>query len=414
MTKINYFIEGQMVIQDTNYIKKELDLDINISESSSCDDLDIITGYDVSSENSNKTIMNFISKKSLLETIYTLKYKNKLSLSDNEEQAEPENNDYIENIVNSILKEEEKRILKNNINLNSLIYQKEKKNNILKKDEIEKNDIVPFEYNCKRNVFEINLEASEHSIPVRKRKPVNLKNSTLFLCENDPQSKQEIFQMINKAIDNVKETHGNSKATPPKKFVFGSNFKMINIDFVSGIYEFKYGELYGLLQKHNTNNKYTENYVKLIGSKIICFKSNPIEDDNIVYLNHTTFQNPICPQKNYISEFIINTNDFKLYLNSEISGLCAKLFCCRKVNVDKLYLIEISDGIVERINKEGKLYKVNIKQGDYVKTIAIQKLEFVLESKGKLYSFICNNEQNFTNWLMALQLRHGRELCTFA
>ena len=122
----------------------------------------------------------------------------------------------------------------------------------------------------------------------------------------------------------------------------------------------------------------------------------------------------ILKKKNiiYEREFSLNLSNTTIYLNIEPKSFFSK-YCCTVSNIDKIHLVKINDIILDNVVDNRNGYLIEYRIGIHKKTITIPQLEFILESNNKIYSFICSNRKNFTNWIISILLRQGRELYLF-
>ena len=170
--------------------------------------------------------------------------------------------------------------------------------------------------------------------------------------------------------------------------------------------------MYGLLSKADNGYRYTNNFIKLKDDNFICYKNTCKRTNLTIYSNDMTFSHPEKKNIIYEREFSLNLSNTTIYLNIEPKSFFSK-YCCTVSNIDKIHLVKINDIILDNVVDNRNGYLIEYRIGIHKKTITIPQLEFILESNNKIYSFICSNRKNFTNWIISILLRQGRELYLF-
>lgn len=267
-------------------------------------------------------------------------------------------------------------------------------------------------HGIKKNIIKMNLKLKKKDFPTKKfhKKSFNVENLKNYNNKNIIPD-HEVLGLVREAIETNEKVKTNI-INSQNRYIISKHTQLKNIDNVKETYEYKYGELYGLLSKADNGYRYTNNFIKLKDDNFICYKNTCKRTNLTIYSNDMTFSHPEKKNIIYEREFSLNLSNTTIYLNIEPKSFFSK-YCCTVSNIDKIHLVKINDIILDNVVDNRNGYLIEYRIGIHKKTITIPQLEFILESNNKIYSFICSNRKNFTNWIISILLRQGRELYLF-
>lgn len=266
-----------------------------------------------------------------------------------------------------------------------------------------------------KNVNVIKMDIKFKSDPVKQRETRKVVPSQRILRD---EPSEIITDDVLKSFQNVVHEEAKTRAAeqkPGKKFVFGKTQSFKDISTVTDTYEFKYGEVFGKLNKRTQNEKSREIFVKLNGSSMFCYSDKrTTKSRDITESTDMFFTDPTDSKIKYKQELAIELSNSKLYLSTEFIGFLRSCYCGVS-NVDKAYLVEINDIILDDVVKSTcSGYIIQYRIGSNRKQLKIQNLEFFIEHNEIVYTFKCAEHKVFMNWLVSILLRQGREVCSFA
>ncbi|ORD93904.1 hypothetical protein ECANGB1_1392 [Enterospora canceri] len=262
----------------------------------------------------------------------------------------------------------------------------------------------------RRNVIKLDIKYDSGVLPATKTKTPFALTQARFIKNSPEKLNDEITSAFNETVK--KEEVYVNKIKPKNKFVLSKSNGSRSINNVEESYEFKYGELYGLLKKSLEGSKRTSNYVKLKSGELICYKSKPRSSIPDILIPEVHFVHPDKSNTVFEREFSIDLSNANIFLNLEFKTICSRL-CCGASTVERVYLMLINDIILDDISSISGGYQVEFRFHDHRKKLKIQRLEFVIEFQEKLYSFMCKTEKELMNWIVSILLRQGKELCMF-
>lgn len=168
--------------------------------------------------------------------------------------------------------------------------------------------------------------------------------------------------------------------------------------------DLKYKDLYDAIQKKSKTGIMTNNYVKLIKNRLVCFKSKHIKYNDLgsglLY-----FDDPYNVSHCYPEKYAVDLRDSRLYV---VTGnrfpLLKILFCCGQ-RIFRGDLYDITELEIQRIDTKNDKFAVTYTKGDLSGSVDIKDLDFVIFKENEYYWFRCNSANSFMKWVTCIQIR---------
>lgn len=210
------------------------------------------------------------------------------------------------------------------------------------------------------------------------------------------------------ALEMIREEQIKAKDSQAvNRFFIGSVLSSLNINDTSEPSDYRSRNLYDMVEKKSSWGKMTSNYVKVVGSKFICYRSKSVTlTENA--LNNEYFHSPddICAY--YPEKYALDLKESQLYVVTGKSiytlNPCGNCYSVFSKNME-----EISNVEVMRIAKENGAYNLCVGRDGQSRYISIPNLDFVIYSSGQYHWFRCGSAASLVKWLTVIQTRQGQE-----
>lgn len=224
-----------------------------------------------------------------------------------------------------------------------------------------------------------------------------------------PRSYSKAASPLTDALEMIRKEQVKAKDSQAvNRFFIGPVLSSMSVNDTTELCDYRNRNLYDTVEKKSSWGKMTTNYVKVVGSKFICYRSKSVRLTSST-VSDEYFHSPDDIYSYYPEKYALDLKESQLYV---ITGKpIYTLSPCRNCySVFSKNIEEISNVEVLQITRENDAYSLCVGKDGESRYISIPNLDFVIYSSGQYHWFRCRSPSSLAKWLTIIQIRQGHEV----